>query len=309
VERKLFGKIDTSGAKAIRAFMSNDVSEWHRNFLNLFSYLDAQKIRTPKGLDWIKSHYPNLNQVELMVEMQAVRNMHCTIWSEGVREIVSAEKSALKFILSDHPVTIYNHACPPEHESCSYPNDPAIAFKSTQTIFPLNADHCLILTNYEHAKNPDLKDPLNKRTNARNFSNSLVRTDAFINSRSLSSEEVEKINFIIKARAHRYIAALKKEWLYPELNIKADWSELKEVLLPPSNELWRFGGEIYFGYDSGGTSYQDAFGRTTPENPYLKKPEKKGKTKPNDPCICGGAKKYKHCCNDRSPNNWTINTF
>ena len=91
VERKLFGKIDTSGAKAIRAFMSNDVSEWHRNFLNLFPYLDAQKIRTPKGLDWIKSHYPNLSQVELMVEMQAVRNDLPTLF----RTVFNNEKSKL----------------------------------------------------------------------------------------------------------------------------------------------------------------------------------------------------------------------
>ena len=45
--------------------------------------------------------------------MQGIRMMHCTIWSEGVREIVSAETANVKFIVSDHPVTIYNHACGP----------------------------------------------------------------------------------------------------------------------------------------------------------------------------------------------------
>ena len=112
-----------------------------------------------------------------MREMQAVRNMHCTIWTEGVREIVSAENSQIKFIVSDHPVTIYNHAYAPESDPCGYPNDPSIALKGSQTIFPLDIDHCLILTNYEYAKNPQNQDPTEKRANPRNFRNSMVRTD------------------------------------------------------------------------------------------------------------------------------------
>ncbi len=31
-----------------------------------------------------------------------------------------------------------------------------IAFKASQTIFLLNMDHCLILTNYEYEKNPNI---------------------------------------------------------------------------------------------------------------------------------------------------------
>lgn len=301
IERKLFGKIDDSGKEAVEAFITNDVSRWHQNFTNLFSYIDAQKIRTPKGLDWIKKHYSNLNQNELMFEMQAIRQRHCTIWTEGVREIVSAKNSNIKFILSDHPVTIYNFACPPNHQKCNYPDDPSIALKASQTIFPLDMDHCLVLTNYEYAKNPDINDPTEKRTNARNFANSLVRTDAFIKKRFLNEEDVRKINFIIKSRARRYIAASKKEELFPEIIIDTEWKNLKTVLQPPSNELWRFGGEIYVGYDNGKSSYQDAFGRTTPENYFLNKPERKDKPKPNDPCICGNGKKYKKCCKDRDP--------
>lgn len=54
IERRLFGKIDDIGARAIRAFIGEDISEWHRHFSDFFSYIDSQKIRTPKGLDWIK---------------------------------------------------------------------------------------------------------------------------------------------------------------------------------------------------------------------------------------------------------------
>ncbi|MCP1750946.1 hypothetical protein [Bradyrhizobium elkanii] len=39
-----------------------------------------------------------------MFEMQGIRMMHCTIWVEAVREIVSAESSDVKFIVSDRRV-------------------------------------------------------------------------------------------------------------------------------------------------------------------------------------------------------------
>ena len=75
IERKLFGPIDDNGSKAIRAFLTDDPSQWHHNFESLFTYLDSQKLRTPKGLDWIKSKYSKLNQMQLMIEMQSLRTL------------------------------------------------------------------------------------------------------------------------------------------------------------------------------------------------------------------------------------------
>ena len=140
IEQKLFGNIDTRGSNAIRAFLGEDISAWHHNFENLFLYLDAQKFRTPKGLDWINARYPALDQNALMMEMQGVRTINCTLWSEGVREIVSAREAGVKFLLTDHPVTIYNYACPPDHDLCGYPNDPSITLMASQTLFPLDQD-------------------------------------------------------------------------------------------------------------------------------------------------------------------------
>ncbi|CAN0345080.1 unnamed protein product, partial [Chrysoparadoxa australica] len=122
VERKLFGDIDTRGATAVRAFADGDPVECHHNFQPLFEYIDIQKLRTPKGLAWLRAQYPALNQNQLMMEMQALRMMHCTIWTEGVREIVSAEKSDVKFIVSDHPVTVFNADAPPGSARCEFPN-------------------------------------------------------------------------------------------------------------------------------------------------------------------------------------------
>jgi hypothetical protein len=114
-----------------------------------------------------------------MLEMQGIRMMNCTIWSQGVREIISAEDAGVKFLITDHPVTVYNYAVPPDTPPCEYPNDPSIALKASQTIFPLSRDFCLVLTNLEYANDPTAK-PLEKRTFARNFRTTMVRNDTFI---------------------------------------------------------------------------------------------------------------------------------
>jgi hypothetical protein len=298
IEKKLFGPIDDNGADAVKAFLTNDLARWHHNFQDFFTYLDTQKLRTPKGLDWVKSKYPELSQIQLMTEMQALRTIHCTLWTEGVRELVSAEDSDVKFILSDHPVTIYNYACPPDSEFCVYPNDPDIALKGSQTIFPLDKNRCLILTNLEYAQDPDGVNPLEQRTNATKIRRSMVKTINFINKRKLIAEEVIKINHIIKSRAKDAIAAGKESWLYPENELNCDWTELRHVLRPPSDELYHFGGEMFAGYEDGSTYYQDAFGRTTPQNEHLKKETDESKLGRNDKCGCGSNRKYKHCCKD-----------
>lgn len=296
IEQKLFGPIDDNGSKAVRGFLSDDQAQWHENFEDFFTYLDAQKLRTPKGLDWIQSKYPQLNQSQLMVEMQSLRTMHCTLWSEGVRELVSAEESEVKFIVSDHPVTVYNYACPPESDLCKYPNDPDIALKGSQTIFPLDKNRCLILTNLEYAQNPEKTNPLEQRTNATRMRRSMVNTIEFINTRKLAADDVIKINHIIKSRAKNSVAAGKKEWLTPEDKTTCDWAELGHVLLPPENQLHRFGGELYAKFNDGTVHYQDAFGRTNPPNEFLNKDINEAELGRNDHCGCGSGKKYKKCC-------------
>jgi len=298
IERRLFGDIDTRGANAVRAFAGSDISEWHRHFQTLFEYIDIQKIRTPKGLDWLKAQYPKLTQNELMYEMQGIRMMHCTIWTEGVREIVSAEDVDVKFIISDHPVTIYNHAVQPGVPICAYPHDPAIALRASQTIFPLNRDFCLILTNLEYARDRSTS-PLVKRTFARNYRTSMVRTDAFIRKRKLTSQEVTRVNYVLKARARRFIAAGRKEWLYPEEIISNPWAELRTTLLPPKDELWHFGGEMFAKFDSGHVHYQDEFGRTEKQRDFLKKDPPVKPLRPGDLCGCGSGRSFKVCCNPK----------
>lgn len=297
IERFLMGVIDTEGAAAVSAISEGNPNAVHDALQPFFEYLDAQKLRTPKGLDWIKSQYPGLTQVELMVEMQGLRQMHCTMWAEGVREIISAEDSDVKFIVTDHPVTIYNAAFPPESLACRYPADPPIELIGSQTVFVLDENHCLILTNLEYANNPDGVDLTARRTNARYRGHSIIRTDAYIRTRKFSRDEVIATNYLLKRRAHKFIAAGNKDWLFPEKHFARDWSGIGKILLP-KDELWRFGGEIYVGHQDGSVYYQDEFGRTSGAHEYLRK-KRKANVKPNDFCGCGSGRKYKKCCQDR----------
>ncbi len=81
--------------------------------------------------------------------------------------------------------------------------------------------------------------------------------------RSLNEEEVRQINFIIKSRAHRYIAAGQEEWLYPEEYVsKSDWNGygLGYLLMPDPRGLVFTRGFV-FGDSKGNYSHFDAHGR------------------------------------------------
>ncbi len=298
IESILFGAIDDRGARAVRAYITNNPEKWREHFQSFFEFIDAQKIRTPKGLSWISKHYDNLTQNELMVEMANIRNMHVTIWTEGVREIVSAKDSDIKFITSDHPVTTYNYALPPTSAECLFPEEPDIALKATQTIFPLDLNHCLILTNLEYAQERDGCVPLEKREYSQKHRSSLVRTDQFINSRNLTRSEVSVINSIIKTRARKHIVAGEKEWLLPENEARGTWADFRTVVMPP-NEPLKYPGEIYIGYAGGRSDYQDAFGRRHPENKCLRK-EVPEKLKPRQSCGCGSGRQFRNCCRGKA---------
>lgn len=294
IEKYLFGTIDQKGVKAVRDLIGGNPSEMHNSFQDFFEYLDAQKLRTPKGLDWIKLHYPALSQTQLMVEMQGLRSMHCTMWTEGVREIVSAEESDVKFIVTDHPVTVYNAALPPTSPECSYPGDPLIELVGSQTVFALDANRCLILTHLEYTNNPGASNLTAPRTNARYCGQSIVRTDAFIRKRKISRDEVIAINYLLKSRARKYLAAAESTWLYPEL-FAGKWQDIAKVLLP-RDDLWQFGGELYVGFEDGSTHYQDPFGRTSHAHKYLHRKTSQSNLSPNNDCGCGSGRKFKHCC-------------
>lgn len=296
VETVLFQDIDDFGAAAVRAFVRGEPVAVHEQYSAMLAYLGAQTLRTPKGLDWIRSRYPALSQIELLVEMQHLRHMFCTLWAESVHEIVTAENASVKFLLSDHPVTAFNAALPLDAPPLAYPEDAPVTWNGTQTLFALDQNHLLILTHVPYAENSGAVEPTAKRTNARFFGNTLMRTDALIRARHLDADEVTAINAWLKARAKRYIAAGKPEWLYPERERSVHRARLAQLLRPPQKDLWRFGGEIHIGYKDGTFGYRDAYGRTSREHEFVAKPLPATPPASGDPCPCGRGDTFAHCC-------------
>jgi len=68
--------------------------------------------------------------------------------------------------------------------------------------------------------------------------------------RELEEDEVIRVNFILKARATRYLAAAKEEWLYPEQRASTtNWAKLDDdwFLLPNLYKI-RFSRGIVAGF-------------------------------------------------------------
>ncbi len=61
-----------------------------------------------------------------LIELQRMQDLYCATWTECVWQIADASQSQTKFIISDHPVTVYNRACPHLSKYCSGANDPDI---------------------------------------------------------------------------------------------------------------------------------------------------------------------------------------
>ena len=301
VETVLFQGIDDFGANAIRAYIDGDPLQMHHHCQRLFDYMGAQKLRTPKGLGWIRSRYPSLTKVELLVEMQLLRQMFGTVWVEGVREIVSAEDSEVKFLISDHPVTTFNAALAGQADALAFLDDASVLFNGTQTLFALDANHCLILTHVPYAKAPAQTPLLRKRVNARHFGATLMRTDALIRERRLSADEVIAFNHVLKQRARRYIAAGARECLYPERQAPFDLMRASQLLLPPDDKLFHFGGEIYIGYQDGSTGYRDEHGRTSKGHEFVAKEPPSAPVEGNDWCPCGSGEAFAMCCQSKEP--------
>lgn len=301
IETVLFQGIDDYGAAAVRAFIGGDVVQVHDQYQPMLAYLGAQKLRTPKGLDWIRSRYPALSQLELMGEMQHLREMFGTLWAECAHEVVSAEDSAVKFLITDHPVSTFNAGLPLEASLLQYPNEAPITWNGTQTLFPLDANHLLIMTHVPYAKDPGGVELTAKRINARYFGHTMLRINALIRGRRFDTEAVIAVNAWLKTRARRYIAAGDRDWLYPERTTPVAPATLARLLLPLRKELWRHGGEIHIGYKDGTFGYRDAYGRTSREHEFIAKEPPAAPPGPADRCPCGAKATFGACCANLPP--------
>lgn len=273
MERLFFGFVDTHGFLAVETLgdyqgLSEGVPE---AFRNLSPYMGAQRFRTPRGLDEIKkmSLFGRRGPNAALEALQAVFQAYTTMWAEGVWEFARAKQSPTKFIVSDNPVTFYCKVMFPSE--WTYPEDPSLKQIGTRTLFPLGPDCCLIITHLQLARNP-WSTPTEHRENARFYDNTLKHLGDIQFGRELEEDEVLRINYILKRRATRYIAAANEEWLYPERRVSTtDWKSLDEdwFLLP---HLWKvpFTSEIVMGGDKWAFA-MDEYGRHPGQPGYRNK--------------------------------------
>jgi hypothetical protein len=197
--------------------------------------------------------------------MRQMFEAYNAMWMEGTWEIVTATNSATKFIISDDPVTFFNRKIYPGETA--YPGGEDFPKVGTRTIFPLGPDSCLIITHLQLIRNPRCK-PLETRVNARIFGTTVGYLVGIQHGRELDEIDVVRINHILKSRATKFVAAGRKEDLYPERRLgRVDWAKIDEdwFLLP---NLWKvhFTTGIMMGMNDGRRIAIDEYGRD-PRNP------------------------------------------
>lgn len=264
IERMLFGAIDTQGKLAIDAWLAEDYNAVHHSYWQVYEFMDALRLRTPKGLRFVKALTRKQAQLDLMVAMQALRRMHCVMWAEGCLEIARAPEGSSGFIFSDHPVVLFNRHVFPGDPKLPPGHDPHLHWQGTQTLFPFDSKRLYILTHVEYAHSPGPGKARKPRTNSRyfDFSNPMVRYDDCIRTRTLTEQQVKEVNFIIKSRADRYIAGRTEDDLYPERHLKTTvWSKLGQFLLPPKYKVIKQAGYTVMQFEDGNYHFQDQFGR------------------------------------------------
>ena len=263
IEQRFFGALDRKGRAAV-TYYANFAHPWDgRDALqDILMYMSTQKLRTPKGLGWLSDQARATEKDQALALMLRLQQIYCAIWTECVWLIADAAQSDTKFIISDHPVTVYNRKCGPRSQWCRGTNDPDIRYHGTHTIFPLSLDKILILTNLSWVRNP-YQSETELRPNPNFFRGTLFKITNIQTLRHLSEQEVREINFIIKTRAHRYIGAGKEEWLYPEEHVtKSNWYRYgKGYLLMPDPRSVMYSTEIIIGHKDGTATGYDEYGR------------------------------------------------
>lgn len=155
MEEKFFGPVDAFARAALDYFSDFSHPSAEGDLFNRFLlYMSIQKLRTPKGLAYLSNLTRQVEKNRILFELQRLQQLFCAIWTECVWSIADASQSPTKFILSDHPVTVYNQGCFPLSEWCRDNRDPDIWLTGTHTLFPLTLDKILILTNLSWVRYP-----------------------------------------------------------------------------------------------------------------------------------------------------------
>jgi Protein of unknown function (DUF4238) len=236
------------------------------------NFMSVQKLRTPKGLGWLSGLPQGSDRNARLLLLQRIQNLYSAIWTECVWLIADATTSATKFIISDHPVTVYNRACFPGSALCKGFSDPDIRMVATHTYFPLSINKILILANLSWVRNP-YQSERSYRPNLEFFHDTIFNFTEIQTYRYLTEQEVHEINYITKKRALRYIAGAEPEWLYPERDLASThWSKFGQgwLLMPEPREIC-MGGEVLISYKGGRSEAWNEYGQRPWQKGYKDK--------------------------------------
>lgn len=263
IEEKFFGQIDRNGKAAVEYFSSFEHPSADGDALRaLLLFMAAQKMRTPKGLDYLSSIIGSGDRNSLLLAMQELYRMYCAIWTECVWLLADANNSQTKFLVTDHPVAVYNRAVFPHSPEFRKEGDPPVWLNGTHTLFPLDRERILILTNLSWVRNP-YGNPKATRPNPQLFRNAMFKFTDIQTHRALSETEVIRINYMLKKRARRFVAAANREWLYPEDIVGNErWDKIAEpYLLMPDPRSVNFSTGVFMGGNDGQVAAFDEYGR------------------------------------------------
>jgi hypothetical protein len=273
VERAFFGPIDAQGKTAVEFMTDYGMRDGaHEAFKAMMRFMSAQRFRTRRGLDYLRSVIDVRHQSVVLPFMAQVFQANATMWTEGVWEIVRARQSRTKFIITDEPVTFYNSRVFPLSPAIAYPLDADLSEIGTRTLFPLGMDACLTISHLQLVRDP-WSNPRHARTNPRSFQSAMFDLRSTQTGRELVEDEVRRINFILKRRATRYIAAAEEEWLYPEdFASVTHWSKLDDDwFMLPNLYCVQFSGGFMIGYKDGSAWAADEYGRAPRHRNYQDK--------------------------------------
>lgn len=244
----------------------------HEALEALVPFVSVQKLRTPKGLGWLRHEAGGLPKNRTLIFLQRICKIFCAIWTECVWQIADASRSPTKFIISVHPVVVYNRECFPASKHCKGYNNPDIRCAATHSYFPFSPDKVLILTNLSWVRDP-YQNPLKLRPNPEHFRNAIFKFTDIQFDRFLTEEEVLEINYITKRRALRYIAAKEEQWHYPERYLRSThWRKLGDgYLFMPDPRHIHGGGAVTIGFEDGRHDWFSAYGHKPWQDGYKDK--------------------------------------
>lgn len=283
LEKTLFGTLDDLGSIGNAMLLEWPTTTPHpdsdcypfqfgdpnKQILNLIKFIDAQKSRTPRGIDSLKTKlsqygYSDIDNNLAMSLFIKRRHDNCTVWLESLWEIFSTPSLEHRFLLSDEPVLFYNMDCFPASKECSYPFEPHPFWRGTRVIYPLSPYKLLLLSHKEHVDQPSRLKAKRMRQNARIYGDTIFGFTEIENSRTLTADEVLAINHAIKIRATRFVASPIQDDLFPEDSLKPiRWSSLDDIF-HSEYKTYHTDSTIHLGYSDGREESFNAFGEEIP---------------------------------------------